>query len=105
MCTAQSTIDRVVVQVSSPSAGAGAVIYYRFWIPSGSGITSVQPFVMDKNWSWTGKWTQIGGLTGGAWNELTVTVPNNAALPLNTLGVEFMTGTWGGDVYVDSITW
>jgi hypothetical protein len=93
-------------QVFSPAAGAGSVVTYHIWVPSGSQVTAVQPFVEDHNWAWTGNWQAIGSLTTNAWNTLTLTVPSSAAMPLQALGVEFTIGaTWNGTCYVDSVSW
>ena len=96
------------VAVSSPAAGAGKVVTFRLWVPSGSGITSLQPFVLQGasgNWAWTGSWRAISSLTANAWNTITVTVPTNAAA-LFQMGVEVATGSsWTGTIYVDSVGW
>lgn len=95
-----------MADVASPSAGAGKTITFHVWIPSGSQITAIQPYVLDDNWAWTGNYQAIGNLHTNAWNTLTVTVPSNAATPLQQLGVQFFTGaTWSGTCYVDSISW
>jgi len=96
------------VAVSSPSATAGKVVSFRLWVPSGSGISSLQPFVLQGasgNWAWTGNWRAISSLTANAWTTVQVTVPANAA-PLFQLGVEVAMGTsWTGTIYVDSVSW
>jgi hypothetical protein len=98
-----------IVAVPSPATPAGATVTFHVFVPSGSGLSSVQPFVLQGasgNWTWTGNWQAIGSLKAGAWNTLTVTVPSNAATPLNELGVELSTsGAWTGTVYVDSVDW
>lgn len=95
-----------MAEVASPSAGAGATITFHVWIPTGSQITAIQPYVMDHNWTWTGNYQTVGNLHTNAWNSLTLTVPSNAAMPLQQLGVQFFTGaTWSGTCYVDSISW
>jgi hypothetical protein len=92
--------------VASPGVAAGKTITYHVWVPSGSQLTAVQPYVMDNVWAWTGTYVAIGSLTVNAWNTITVTVPANAAMPLQQLGVEFVTGaTWSGTCYIDSISW
>lgn len=93
-------------EVASPGTAAGKTITFHVWVPSGSQITSIQPYEMDHNWTWTGNYQTIGNLHTNAWNTLTVTVPSNAAMPLQQLGVQFTTGaTWTGTCYVDSISW
>ncbi len=95
--------------VSNPSTAAGKVVTFRIWIPTGSKISSVQPFVQQGasgGWTWTGNWQPIGNLTAGAWNTLTVTVPANAVTPLYQMGVQFATNaTWTGTCYIDAISW
>jgi hypothetical protein len=101
--------DKQEAYVSSPSTPAGKTVTYHIWIPAGSKITAVQPFVQQGSgggWTWTGNWQPIGNLKTGAWNTLTVTVPSNAVTPLFRLGVEFTTNAaWTGTCYVDSISW
>jgi hypothetical protein len=96
------------VRVSSPGTPRSATVTYRVWVPSGSRITAVQPYVLQGaagNWAWTGNWRAISALTTNAWNTITVTVPSNAAA-LAELGVSFTTnGTWTGTVFIDSVTW
>ena len=96
------------VRVSSPGTPRSATVTYRVWVPSGSRITAVQPYVLQGaagNWTWTGNWRGISALTTNAWNTITVTVPSNAAA-IAELGVSFTTNaTWSGTVYVDSVTW
>ena len=97
------------VFVSAPSTPAGSTVTFHIWIPSGSAISSIQPYVQQGssgNWSWTGNWQAIGSLKTNAWNTLTVTVPSNAATPLLSLGVQFSTsGAWSGTCYIDSVSW
>jgi hypothetical protein len=94
------------VYVAAPSTAAGKTITFHVWIPTSSQLTSIQPFEMDHNWAWTGNWQAIGSLSKGAWNTLAVTVPSNAVLPLQQLGVQFTTGaTWTGTCYIDSVSW
>jgi hypothetical protein len=94
--------------VASPSTPAGKVITFHVWVPSGSAVSAVQPFVLQGasgNWTWTGNWQPIASLKTNAWNTLTVTVPANAT-SLFELGVDVTTNaTWSGIVYVDSISW
>ncbi len=93
----------------SPSVGnvavtPGTTITFRVWIPSGSTITALQPYLMDNNWSWTSAW--YGSFTPNAWNTLTLTVPANATSPLQVLGIQFMTSSaWTGTCYIESVSW
>jgi hypothetical protein len=84
------------------------VVTFHVWIPSGSALASIQPFVLQGasgNWTWTGNWQAASSLKTNAWNTLQVTVPANAA-PLFQLGVQVATGaSWTGTIYVDSVSW
>src|SRR5262249_54150387 len=95
--------------VGSPSTPAGATVTFRIWVPSGSKLTSVQPYVQQGaggGWLWTGNWQPIANLTPNAWTTITVTVPSNAVTPLYQLGVEFTTNAaWTGTCYIDSVRW
>ena len=92
----------------SPAVPAGKLISFHVWIPSGTALASVQPYVLQGasgNWAWTGNWQPASGLKAGAWNTLTVQVPANAAA-LAELGVELsLNGTVSTSVYVDSVTY
>ncbi|HWD38500.1 MAG TPA: glycoside hydrolase family 44 protein, partial [Fimbriimonas sp.] len=95
--------------IASPTTPAGKTVTFHVWIPSGSQITSIQPYVQQGSgggWTWTGTWKAIGTLSTNAWNTITVTVPSNAVMPLYQLGVQFTTGaTWTGTCYIDSVSW
>src|SRR5262249_25029984 len=95
-------------EVLSPAVGAGKTVTYHVWCPVGSGVTNVQPYVLQGaggNWAWTGNLQPMSALKAGAWNTLQVTVPAGAAA-LYSLGVEFTTGkTWTGICYVDAVAW
>ena len=94
--------------VASPSTPAGKIVTFHVWVPSGSAISAIQPFVLQGasgNWTWTGNWQAIGSLKTNAWNTLTVAVPANASA-LFELGVDVTTSsTWSGTIYVDSVSW
>lgn len=98
-----------VAGTGSPSVGnvtvtPGTTITFRVWIPSGSTITALQPYLMDNGWNWSSAW--YGSFTANAWNTLTLTVPANATSPLQALGIQFMTsGAWTGTCYIDSVSW
>lgn len=95
--------------VRAPAALPGNAVSFRIWLPSGSGIASVQPYVLQGaagGWAWTGAWRGASSLTANAWNTITVTVPGNAKTPLDQLGVEFTTNQGASaTAYVDSVTW
>jgi hypothetical protein len=90
--------------VGNVAAIQGRTITFRVWIPAGSKVTVLQPYLMDNNWNWSSGWFQ--GLTAGAWNTITLPVPATATLPLQALGVQFTTNAaWTGTCYVDSVSW
>jgi hypothetical protein len=95
--------------VPSPATPAGATVTFKVWIPSGSGITAIQPYVQQGaggGWLWTGSYKAIGQLTTNAWNTITVAVPSNAVTPLYQLGVQFTKSAgWSGTCYVDAVGW
>jgi hypothetical protein len=83
---------------------AGTTITFHVWIPSGSKITALQPYLQDYNSAWTSSW--YGNLTANAWNTITLTVPTTAVTPLKQLGIQFITSAaWTGTCYIDSVTW
>ena len=101
--------DAQQVFVGAPATPAGKTVTFHVWIPSGSGITAVQPYIQQGSgggWQWTGNYQTVSSLKTGAWNTLTVAVPANAATPLYQLGMQFFTSAaWSGTCYVDSVSW
>jgi hypothetical protein len=97
------------VFVNNPTVTAGKTVSFRLWVPGGSRITGVQPYVQQgeaAKWQWTGSWTAGTALKANDWNTVTVQVPANAVKPLSQLGIEFFTdAAWSGTVYVDSVSW
>jgi hypothetical protein len=97
------------VRVTSPATPAGASVTFRVYVPSGSALASVQPYVLQGaagGWAWTGSWRAASSLTANQWNAITVQVPSNAAVPLAELGVELTTqASWTGAVYIDAVAW
>nr|WP_307727477.1 fibronectin type III domain-containing protein [Massilia rhizosphaerae] len=92
------------VEMSYAVVPAGATITFHVWIPGGSQITAIEPYLADYNWTWTSN--PIASFTAGAWNTVTLKVPATATTPLNRLGLKMTTGAaWTGTVYVDSIDW
>ncbi|HEV2437778.1 MAG TPA: cellulase family glycosylhydrolase [Verrucomicrobiae bacterium] len=88
----------------SLALAAGTTITFHVWIPSGSKVTSLQPYLQDYNWAWTS--SSYGNLTAGAWNTITVTVPPTATTPVQALGIQFTTSAaWSGTCYIDSVAW
>ncbi len=95
-------------KVLSPNVPAGRSVTFHIWIPSGSTLTAIQPYVLQGaagNWTWTGNWKGSSSLSAGNWNNLTVAVPSNAAA-LAELGVVFTSsGASTSAAYVDSISY
>jgi hypothetical protein len=95
--TSSASVGDVVVT-------AGTTITFHVWIPSGSQVTVLQPYLQDYNWAWTSGW--YGNLTANAWNTITLTVPSTAVSPLQQLGIQFTTSAaWSGTCYLDSVAW
>lgn len=104
-----STSGTQRVYVNQPAAPAGSTVTFHVRLPSGSKITSVQPYVLQGaagGWTWTGTWQSVSSFTPGVWKTITVTVPSNAATPLAQIGVEFVTNAaWSGTAHVDAVAW
>jgi hypothetical protein len=99
--TAAGTSSVAVNGVVVPS---GATITFHVYIPAGSQITKIEPYLQDYNWNWFSN--PVTSFTPGAWNTFTLTVPTSSVTPLQYLGLNFTTGAaWTGTVYVDSINW
>jgi len=98
--------DASTAIVTAPSTPAGKTITFHVWVPSGSKISAINPFVMDNKRTQTGNRQPIRRLKTNAWNTITVTVPSNAATPLQQLGVQFTTtAAWTGTCYIDAVSW
>ncbi|HYP91138.1 MAG TPA: PA14 domain-containing protein, partial [Polyangiaceae bacterium] len=96
-------------KLSNPSVPAGATVTFHVWIPTGSSLSAVQPYVLQGaagGWAWTGSWRTASSLQSGSWNTITVAVPSNAAA-LAELGVMFTTSGSGAGAaaYVDSVSY
>ena len=100
----------LVVLPPVPAIQPGTTITYRVFIPVGSTVDWVQPYVQEIAPSYLFTATAGGAqfITAaniGTWIPYTVVVPANA-LAISTLGVQFHALTAGtGTVYVDSINW
>ncbi|MFA5263461.1 MAG: fibronectin type III domain-containing protein [Opitutaceae bacterium] len=108
-CATPGGENRYARIMSPADIAPGATITYHVWIPSGTPITGVQPYVKQGaagGWTWTGTYKSIGTLTLNAWNTITVTVPANAVVPLDSLGVSFVTNSTCDPVicYIDAVT-
>jgi chitinase len=92
------------VYVNSPLMKPGSTIYFHVWVPANSGLSAVNPFVEDQNWTWTGNWQDISALVPNSWNTISVTIPAGAIAPIQRIGVEFSSGgPWSGLCYLDSV--
>jgi hypothetical protein len=91
-----------VAPATSPARGT--TISIRVFVPSSAPVTAVAPYVLDASWVWTdGNTTSF---TKGTWQAFQVTVPANAALPLNRIGVRLtQNGSYNGPVYIDAVEW
>jgi hypothetical protein len=89
--------------VNSVAVVPGSTITFNVWIPSGSQVTTLQPYLQDNTWAWTSGW--YPSLTANAWNTITLTVPANAVSPLQKLGIVFITSAaWTGTCYIDAVS-
>ena len=80
---------------------------FHVWIPTGSAVSAIQPYVLQGasgGWAWTGNWQPSSALQAGNWNTLTVKVPSNAAA-LYEMGVQFSVNSGGSAAYVDAVNW
>ena len=92
------------VSVGNVAVLPGQTITFRVWMPSGHKISNLQPYMQDRNWGWTSSW--YGSFTPNAWNTLSLTVPTNAVMPFQNLGIEFATSAgWTNTCYIDSVSW
>lgn len=92
--------------ILSPSGiKPGQTITMHIWIPSGSQLVSVNPFITNTSWTWLASDYQgISELKTGQWNTFSFTVPSSAPTTFGELGVEFDSSeAWTGQVYIDSI--
>jgi hypothetical protein len=107
--TFDGTVGTASAYVPQPTTPAGKAVTFHVWIPANSQIASIQCYVEQSaagGWTYTYVQKTIAQLTTGAWNTITVNVPQNAVTPLYSLGVSFTTsGSWTGTCYIDSISW
>jgi fibronectin type 3 domain-containing protein len=91
------------VTVSNVVVATGTTITFHVWIPSGSQINAISPYLQDYNWGWSSAW--YGNLTANAWNTISLAVPSTAVSPLKVLGLQFSTSAaWSGTCYIDSVS-
>lgn len=101
------------VKIDGPSiVPAGSKVTYRVWIPSGAPLSEIQGYVMphDPPWDvikWNGAWGGYEYMKKDAWNELTLTLPEDTDMSLmQQIGIQFKTtGEAEFTVYIDSIDW
>ncbi len=101
------------VKIDGPSiVPAGSKVTYRVWIPSGAPLSEIQGYVMphDPAWDiikWNGAWGGYEYMKKDAWNELTLTLPEDTDMSLmQQMGIQFKTtGTAEFTIYIDSIDW
>ncbi len=96
-----------VAAVPNPAIPAGATVTFHVFVPSVSTVEAVQPYVLEgaPNYLWTGTYTPTSSLTVGAWNTITVKVPNPSG-PIAGFGLKInLSAAWNGSVYLDSINW
>ena len=92
------------VTINNVTVLPGQTITFHVWIPSGSKISSLQPYMQDYNWGWASN--PYGSLTPNAWNTLSLTVPAGAVSPFHNLGIQFNTSAgWTNTCYIDSVSW
>ncbi|NMA66170.1 MAG: PKD domain-containing protein, partial [Clostridiaceae bacterium] len=90
----------------------GETIVYRIWVPEDAQIGAIQPYIMPhtSDWEesfWNSTWGGYSSLEKEAWNEFTLTLPEDTdpSLP-QQLGIQIMTSGEGEfTVFVDSIDW
>jgi hypothetical protein len=89
---------------ASTTLNAKVYTHYNSW----GTTTYVQLYVKDANWTFTGSATPVQ-LTEKQWNNVSVTVPANAVMPIQEIGVKFMDGNYaessGANMYLDSVDW
>ncbi len=94
-----------VTAVPSPAIPAGAMVTFHVFVPTGSTIDWVQPYVQDSAFAWTGAYALVTDLTVGAWNTFTLKVPTPSAA-IAWIGTQVhVTGVWTGTVYLDAVNW
>jgi hypothetical protein len=97
------------IHVPGAAVPPGRTVTFHFWLPTGHGITALQPFALQGaagGWQWSGSWVASSALRAGAWNTVTLQVPASGASPLQQLGIEiFAASGWQGTLHLDSVSW
>jgi probable HAF family extracellular repeat protein len=94
------------IRVLNPTVRPGDTIAFRIYIPADSKVEWIQPYALGgaaDSWAWHGAWTPVEALQLGAWNTITIAIPNDAH-PLHAIGLEvFSSDSAPGAIYLDSI--
>ncbi|HTE42065.1 MAG TPA: hypothetical protein VK629_14665, partial [Steroidobacteraceae bacterium] len=95
------------VGTMTPAVQAGDTVTFHIYVSADANIDWIQPFAIEGeagNWAWHGNWQPIENLQLGAWNTLTLTVPENAT-PLDAIGLEVSAPeSYTGTIYIDSVS-
>jgi len=97
-------LNRISLNLDSPGAGAAAGATLSAWIYVGtnSNVEALQMFDQDGGWSWRGTGSRINFIdvedddgnvtpaTAYGWVQLTRTISDDAAFPLNRIGIEII---------------
>jgi hypothetical protein len=86
----------------------GSAVTFHVWVAPGAGLLAIQPYVMDKNYLWSGSYVELGQLVPGCWATITLAVPASFVTPAFEIGVEFFsttTAAYNGVAYVGAVEW
>jgi len=110
--TSSAEGDAMLLTDGKPFVEPGTTITYRIWVPADAPISAIQPYIMPHtpDWSdafWNSTWGAYFTLKKDEWNELTLTLPEDADPELpQQLGIQVLTSGKGEfTLYVDSIDW
>jgi probable HAF family extracellular repeat protein len=94
------------VALDAPPPHPGQLVTFHVYLPDDAHIDWIQPFALqglEGGWEWSGNYQPASALQLGAWNTLTIQVPNDASA-LWQLGVEISSSVeHPGTVYIDSV--
>lgn len=101
------TTGAIYAYIAPPtSIPLGATLTFHVWLPPGASLSSIQPYIMDANYVWSGEWIAVEDLVFGCWNTIQVPVPSTFVTPLFQMGVQFLaTAGYTGIAYIDSVSW
>ncbi|MET0341653.1 MAG: hypothetical protein ABW252_11680 [Polyangiales bacterium] len=95
-----------LASVPRPTLRAGATVSFRVFVPAGTRLRWLQPFVQQDasgGWAWTGSFQAASSLRADTWHTLTVRVPSDARA-FSALGVQLETeGNVRGRIYIDDV--